>query len=88
MLRITVDLHPAGVSELRRTVGTMTIANVTNLSDVSDYHINATEGPNPLTGLPAKTCVCKVCGHQRRQSVWALIAAAIAALEEAEWSES
>jgi len=88
MLRITVDLHPAGVSVLRRTVGTMTIANVTNLSDVSDYHVNASEGPNPLTGLPAKTCVCKVYRHQRRQSVWALIGAAIAALERANWSDS
>lgn len=48
MLKVTVDLHPGGISEFRRTLATMTVSNVTDLSDVSDYEITATEDKNVL----------------------------------------
>lgn len=76
MLVITVDLVPGGYEPHRRTIGSMRIANVSSLSDVSDYAIEAMEGANPLIGkLPCKV-VCKVLAHDRRQSVWALLARA------------
>lgn len=54
----------------------MRIANVSNLADVSDYVVDVMEGANPLTGTPARTASCRVTGHDRRQSVWALVAKA------------
>ena len=87
LLKITVDLHPGGASDFRRTLATMTIANRSNLADVSDYDVAAVEGPNPLTGEAARICHLKVIGHQRRQSVWKLVAVAVEKLEEAECTE-
>ena len=76
MLVITVDLVPGGYESHRTTIGSMRIANVSSLADVSDYAVAVMEGPNPLTGLPARTGSCKVVGHDRRQSVWVLLAKA------------
>jgi hypothetical protein len=76
LLVITIDLVPGGYESYRRTIGSMRIANVSNLADVSDYAVAVMEGANPLTGLPARTASCKVVGHDRRQSVWALLAKA------------
>jgi hypothetical protein len=76
LLVITVDLVPGGYESYRRTIGSMRIANVSDLSDLSDYAVAVMEGANPLTGLPARTASCKVVGHNRRQSVWALLAKA------------
>lgn len=87
MLKISVDLHPGGASDFRRTLATMTIANISNLADVSDYDITTVESANPLTGEAAKICGLKVRGHARRQSVWKLIAVAIAEMEGAECTE-
>jgi hypothetical protein len=84
MLKVTVDLHPGGASEFRRTLGTMTISNVTELSDISDYEITATEAASPLTGQPARMRWFRLRGHHRRQSVWKLVASAIAGLDGAE----
>lgn len=36
MLIVTVDLVPGGYEPHRRTIGSMRIANVSNLADVSD----------------------------------------------------
>lgn len=53
-------------------------ANVENLSalaDISDYSVEARTEPNPLTGSDAfNHPKIFVDGHQRRQSVWALVA--------------
>jgi hypothetical protein len=76
LLVITIDLVPGGYESYRTTIGSMRIANVSNLADVSDYAVAVTEGANPLTGLPARTASCKVVGHDRRQSLWALLAKA------------
>jgi hypothetical protein len=44
-----------------------------DLADISDYRIEATEGRNPL---PQRSASCEVTGHDRRQSVWTLLAKA------------
>jgi hypothetical protein len=76
MLTITIDLVPGGFAPAGRTIATMRIANLSDLADISDYRIEATEGRNPLTGTPQRSASCEVTGHDRRQSVWALVAKA------------
>jgi hypothetical protein len=83
MLKVTIDLVPGGFSPLKRTIATMRIANVSDLADCSDYRVEATEGRNPLTGDPPRSASCEVTGHDRRQSVWALLAKAAKAACEA-----
>jgi hypothetical protein len=85
MLRVTVEIWPAGVAEFRRTLGIMNVANVSNLADVSCYSIYASEGENRLAGTKSRTCHVTVRDHDRRQSVWTLIGAAIREMEGAEF---
>ncbi len=87
MLKITIDLVPGGFTPLKRTIATMRIANVSNLADCSDYSIEMTEGCNPLTGDPPRSAACEVVSHDRRQSVWALVAKAAEAACRAEHDE-
>jgi hypothetical protein len=87
MLKVTVELHPGGFSELRRTLATMIIANRSDLADMSDYRVIATEGANPLAGAPARKWVFNVVAHERRQSVWRLIDAALTEMEKSERGE-
>jgi hypothetical protein len=87
MLKVTVDLLPAGISSLRRTLAVMTVGNVSDLADFSDYDVSAMEGPNPLAGTNARSTSVQVIHHDRRQSVWKLIGAAITALEDAEFDD-
>ena len=84
MLRVTIDLVPGGFKPLRRTIATMSIANLSELADRSDYRVEAMEGPNDLAGLSARNVTAAVEDHNRRQSVWALIAKAAAAVAEEE----
>jgi hypothetical protein len=76
MLIVTIDLVPGGYESYRTTIGSMRIANVSNLADGSDYAVAVMEGANPLTGSPDRTASCMVVGHDRRQSAWALLAKA------------
>jgi hypothetical protein len=87
MLRVTVDLIPGGFNPLRRTIGTMTVANVSDLADRSNYNVEAMEGRNHLAGLPPRNMSAVVEDHDRRQSVWSLIAKAAAAIDAAESDE-
>lgn len=87
MLKITIELHPGGRGELARTLAAMTVTNLSDLADVSDYDVVSAENANPLTGQPSKIGWHRVHGHLRRQSVWKLVGAAIAGLEGAEWTE-
>lgn len=84
MLDVVIDLVPGGFKPLRRTIAKMVIANCTNLTDVSTYRVDATEGCNDLAGLPARRMTITIRDHDRRQSVWALIAKAAAAAAQAE----
>lgn len=87
MLAITIDILPGGSSALRRTLASMRIGNVSDLADISDYECFAMEGANALTGEPPRMCTFFVRGHDRRQSVWALLKAAIREMEETECVE-
>jgi hypothetical protein len=87
MLTITIDLVPGGFAPARRTIATMRIANVSGLADRSDYRIEAMEARNPLTGTPPRSAACEVTGHDRRQSIWALVAKAAEAVLKAEHDE-
>lgn len=85
MLVVTVDLVPAGRESQRRTIGSLRIANISNLAPVSDYSVDVWEAANPLAGNRARMASCRVEGHARNRSVWALIGQAVAALETAEF---
>ena len=74
MLVITVDLVPGGYEPMRRTIAAMSIANISDLAEISDYRIEASETSNPLAGTPSRTVRCRIHGHARAQSVWALLA--------------
>jgi hypothetical protein len=61
---------------MRRTIDAMSIVNISDLTDISDYRIEASETRNPLAGTPAHTVRCLIHEHARAQSVWALLAKA------------
>ncbi len=84
MLRVIVELVPGGFEPLCRRIASMTIANVSDLADRSDYMIQAVEGANPVAGLPPRDVSVTVEGHDRRQSVWSLVERAAAAVARAE----
>lgn len=73
MLDIIIDLVPGGFEPLRRTIAIMRIANRSNLAELSNYSIDATEGRNDLAVLPARRVSITIKVHDRRQSVWRLI---------------
>ena len=87
MLIITVELVPGGYEAGRRTIGSMRIANTSNLADVSDYAVEVAEGANPITGTRSRSACCTIERHDRRQCVWSLIAKAAAAARKAEFDE-
>jgi hypothetical protein len=87
MIAITVDLIPGGLQERRRTIGTMRIANISELANISDYAVHVIEGANPLTRTPPRNGSCVIRDHDRRQSVWSLVAKAAQAALEAEFDE-
>lgn len=82
MLRVIVDIVPGGFEPLRRRIASMTIANSTDLVDRSDYEIEAQEAANPVSGSPPRRTSTTVNDHDRRSSVWALVAKAAAAVTE------
>jgi hypothetical protein len=87
MLRVIVEILPGGHRELRRTIASMAIGNTSELADVSNYTIDVMESANHLTSTPSRSATVTVTGHDRRQSVWALIAKAAAEIEQAEFDE-
>jgi hypothetical protein len=76
MLRLTIELVPGGFEQMRRTIASMRISNMSDLADCSDYRVETMETANPLTGNPARNTEYMVLSHDRRQSVWALLAKA------------
>lgn len=87
MLRVTIELVPSGFDPLRRSIATVTISNESDLADLSDYRVVATEAANPLTGDPAGIAECMVLNHERRQRVWALLQKACEEIMEADFVE-
>ena len=76
MLRLTIELVPGGFEPLRRPIASMRISNMSDLADCSDYRVETMEAANALTGDPARNAECMVLAHDRKQSVWALLAKA------------
>jgi hypothetical protein len=87
MLKVHVELLPGGDPTRRRPLATMSLANISELRDISDYNVTVIEAENSLTGAPARLCSCVVRNHTRAQSVWALVAAAIAEMANAECAD-
>jgi hypothetical protein len=86
MLRITVELIPAGREHSKRVLATANIGNASGLADVSDYEIEvktaARAEPSWRREWEAHGTISQ---HDREQSVWALVAKAAAwATAEAE----
>ena len=82
MLRVTVELVPGGFEPLGHLIAAMEIGNISDLADRSDYLVRATESHNRIAGLPPRSVQIEVRDHDRRQSVWALIAKAAKAVAE------
>ena len=65
MLRVTIELVPGGVEERTRTIEQMTIANISDLADASDYDFAITDHGTVLFG--------RLKGHKRRDGAWKLV---------------
>jgi hypothetical protein len=78
LLLITVELLPGGSKSFRRAIAAMTIANVSDLAERSDYRVELVEGANPVSGTAPRSTVTTVLDHDRGSSVWTLVASAIA----------
>jgi hypothetical protein len=74
VLRITVEIWPGGDKTRARAVAIANVANVSDLADVSDYAVSVTEGHNPVTNRPPWSQRGHLFQHDRRTSVWALVA--------------
>jgi len=84
VLRITVEIWPGGDETRACAVAIANVANLSDLADVSDYAVSVTEGHNPVTNTPPWSQRGSVYQHDRRASVWALVAkVAIWAADEA-----
>ena len=82
MLRVTIELVPGGDERRARAIAQMTIANVSDLANISDYEFEARERANPIAGTPARETTGMVRGHDRRQTVWSLVGKAAKAAAE------
>ena len=84
MLRVTVEIWPGRDKTRAHAVAIANVANLSDLADVSDYAVSVTEGHNPVTNTPPWSQRGQIYEHDRRTSVWALIAkVAVWAAEEA-----
>ena len=84
MLRVTVEIWPGGDKTHARSLAIANVANVSDLANVSDYAVSVSEGYNPVTNTPPWSQRGQIYEHDRRTSVWALIAkVAVWAAEEA-----
>ena len=60
MLRITVEIWPAGDKTCACVVAIANVANLSALDHASDYALSVTEGPNPVTNRPVWALGAKV----------------------------
>jgi hypothetical protein len=87
MIVVTVELLPGGSAEMRRTIASMHISNMSSLADISDYRIQVKESGNPIAGAPPGYAECLVLRHDRRQSVLVLLLRACEEIMKADWVE-
>jgi hypothetical protein len=74
MLRVTVEIWPEGDKTNARAIAIANVANLSELADVSDYAVFVSEGHNPVTNTPPWSQRGHVFQHDRKTSVWGLIA--------------
>jgi hypothetical protein len=74
LLRVTIEILPGGNKEHARAIAVADIANISDLSEVSDYAVSVTERYNPVANSPAWSRRGFILQHARRASVWALVA--------------
>jgi hypothetical protein len=85
MLVIRVEIWPAGDERFKTVLARAGIGNLSSVGDVCDYEVVANEAENSLVGTPAWKSRGLLPQHDRRQSVWAIVAKAAAwAAAEAE----
>jgi len=78
---------PDGFEPRRRSIGLMRIINISDLADISDYRIEVVEAANSLAGTPSRTAATMVIGHERNQSLWALLQRAAQEIVNAEFDD-
>jgi D-arabinose 5-phosphate isomerase GutQ len=78
MILVTVEMLPSGSKAFRHTIAIMTIANMSDLAETSDYRVELVEGANPISMSAERSTFATVLDHDRRQSVWTLVSKAIA----------
>jgi hypothetical protein len=64
MLVIMIDLVPGGYESYRHTIGSMRIANRSNLADTSDYSVEVMEAANHLTGAKSRNATRPGSSHK------------------------
>jgi len=72
---LTVDIKVNG-----RLIGTAKLVNQTNLSEISDYSLEWSEAGDESLGIADGRGRTIIAAHRRRQTVWALVAKAAAAI--------
>lgn len=66
MIRVLVFVIQTPVAEA-------TACNLSDLAELSDYEVRATEGEAQHLDIPACEITGQITGHQRRSSVWRLV---------------
>lgn len=60
-------------AEHRKLVASSVIHNISDLADISNYSGVVEEKSAPVLGISPFVKEVKIAGHQRHQSVWALV---------------
>ena len=87
MLVINVELVRGGSVEMRKTIGSMQISNLSFRGNICDYRVVVDESANPIVGAPPGHAECIVLRHDRRQSPWTLLQKACEEIMKAPWVE-
>jgi hypothetical protein len=74
MIQVTVELWPGGDASRAQVIATASVAHVSNLADLSDYVVKVEESHNPIVHSPPWSRSGKISRHDRRASIWSLIA--------------
>ena len=56
-----------------KPIAAATAVNKSSLADLSDYEVQVVEYGAPALGIEPSHVAAKITGHERKQSVWALI---------------
>ncbi len=85
MIQIIVRICPGGNKKRAFEQAVAEVSNISDLAEFSDYRVSVGENQNGVTGALDWSARGHVFCHDRRQSVWALVAKVAAfAVAEAE----